>query len=119
MPKKLLKKGTPLYHGTRWVATTPKWWGIGKFPNKVGEDGGVSFTLDCDATPKVKNAQMILEYELLQDVEAIECDTKAQFYDILRSNGAAVCYTKQEQEVVIGLDYLPVYLQFSEEWMGF
>jgi hypothetical protein len=116
---KKLAKGTILYHGTRWQPSEPKWWGIGKFPNKVGEDGGVSFTLDCDATPKVKNAQVILEYELLMDIDAIDCKSKAEFYDILRSNNAAVCYTKKEEEVVISLDYLSTYLQFGTDWSGF
>lgn len=118
MKKLKLKKGTSLYHGTRYQNDQKQWWGIGKFPNKEGEDGGVSFTLDADATPKVKNANVILEYTLTRNVDAIECKSKGEFYQILKNDATSVCYTRHEQEVVIALAHLDHYLEFSEWWYG-
>jgi hypothetical protein len=119
---KKLEKGTSLYHGTRWQKGATKWWrdSSSPFPNKEGEDGGISFTLDPDATAKVKNANVILEYSLAKDVEARQCSSKGEFYKILQNDSLAVVYTEKEQEVVMTLQALPMYLdKFVTEWTGF
>jgi|SRR5580658_4954260 hypothetical protein len=118
---KELKKGTSLYHGTRWQTGSLEWWTNAEspFPNKVGEDGGISFTLDPDATPKVKNANMILEYTLAKDIAARECGSKGEFHAILQNDHLAVVYTKKEEEVVIHPDALGHYLEKQvDAWPG-
>ena len=105
---KKIAKDADLYHGTRWKEGDPQWWLTGDgFPDKVGEDGGISFTLDKDASPKIKNAQVILFYK------AIECAKKGDFYKTLQANPDKVCYTKAEEEVVIGIKYLKTYIKYD------
>ncbi len=94
----VLPSGTPLFHGTRWSGG-PKWWESG-LPNKQGEDGGISFALNPNATPKIKNAQYILEYKLRRDVRVTGCPSKGDFHAILSRNRQAVCYTPHETELV-------------------
>ena len=111
-----LDSGTYLYHGTRWREGTPKWWGAGKYPNKEGEDGGISFTLRPEATPKVKNADVILVYQLTKQIPLLMCPTKGDFYKQLRRGSA--CYTPTEQEVVFQLADLASHLRFVQDYPG-
>jgi hypothetical protein len=96
-----LAKGTSLFHGTRYEKGGPKWWegDDSPYPNRAGEDGGVSFTRDVDASPKTKNANVLLEYTLAWDLDAIHCASKGEFYKIFQNDSSAVCFTDHEQEV--------------------
>lgn len=107
----VLKKGTPLFHGTRWVKNTQKWW-ENSMPNKTGEDGGISFALDPNQTPKIRNAQIILEYRLKKDVTVTGCRSKGDFYEILSQDSQAVCYAVHETELVIHPSNLSKCIEF-------
>jgi hypothetical protein len=113
MPIKQLKRGTRLYHGTIWREGDLIWWGSGKYPNKQGEDGGVSFTLNKNSSSKTRNAGIIIEYSLKDDTCVIHCEHKSKFSSILRLIPEAICYTKSEEEVVIGVNYQSEYLQYE------
>jgi hypothetical protein len=106
-----LTKGTPLFHGTRWSTGNPKWWETST-PDKTGEDGGISFALDPAETPKIKNAQIILEYKLRKDIQVTGCPNKGAFHSILTKDNKAVCYTTKETEIVFHPNNLDSCVEF-------
>lgn len=113
-PSVTLSAGTTLYHGTRWRPGDVRWWeGSSPFPNQEGEDGGVSFTLHPDASPKTRNADVVLGYQLEWDVNAFHCSSKGEFYPLLKSNPENVCYASAEEEVVFSLEYVAEWLRFA------
>jgi hypothetical protein len=112
-----LPKGTRLYHGTRWHEGEKEWWKT-SFPGHEGEDGGISFTLDPKSTPKVKNAQIIIEYKLKQNTNVIYCKGKGDFKKILTGNPDSVCYTNAEREISIAPNKVATYLEYLDEYNG-
>lgn len=112
-----IKMATTVYHGTRGEL---KWWeGSEPFPNRDDEDGGVSFTLDVEASPKTKNASWILDYEFIKDVEAIECRGKHEFYNNFRHDERAVQYAEAEKEIKIASRNCVNVLRFVDAWKNF
>lgn len=104
-------KGTQLFHGTKG---DKQWWLEDPFPNKEGEDGGLSFTLDPNASPKTRNATMLLVYAFNEDVKAEVHDTKGSFRKSLQADSSAVCHTAAEAEVVMSRDAAEFFLDFVE-----
>jgi hypothetical protein len=113
-----LPSGTRLYHGTRWRKGEPKWW-KNDIPNREDkDDGGVAFTRDPSSTPKVRNAQIIIQYVLKQNVNVILCRTKGEFRAILLANPDAVVYAPAEQEVRFNIAYARRVLKYQSEYQG-
>jgi hypothetical protein len=109
----LVAKDTFLWHGARAEDGSERPWYASPdaFPNKIGEDGGTSFTLDYGATPKTRNAHIILQYKARHDFRALICASKGDFHHLLTS-GTAICYTRVEEEVVFAQGQAQVNLKF-------
>ncbi len=65
------------------------------------EDGGVSLTLNPEATPKGRPAKgrWKLTYVLLSTTNMYRCQDKSQFKSILDANPRSLCYTDREAEL--------------------
>lgn|GEM_PF-5739732 len=115
-----LATGTYLYHGTRWQEGDNEWWTVsGATPGlRDDEDGGVSFTLDPRSTPKVRNASVIIRYQLTQSVNARHCRNKSEFQDELHRNRELVCYATTEQEIKIKKGSLARLIQYVDDFEG-
>lgn len=103
-PMKIMSKNSVIYHGTKWEPSEPKWWRgtSNPYPNKVGEDGGISYSLDKYSSPKLRNAKVVVEYELTKDLPYIECSHKCEFRRVLNDNPTVLAvWTKHENELVI------------------
>lgn len=110
--QKNFPEGTSFFHGTRWASGNPRWWESGSpFPNKEGEDGGISFTSDPDASPKTKNANVLLEYKLLWELDATYCASKGDFYSLVQKGN--VCCTDAEKEIVFPASSVADWLEFA------
>jgi hypothetical protein len=112
-----LPRGTSLFHGTRWQEGEQEWWRTSTPGRKNDEDGGVSYTLVPETSPKVRNAHVILEYKLTRDVDVTVCKSKADFGRNLKSQDD-VCYTPAEQEVKIRVQDGSRLLTFSAAYDG-
>jgi outer membrane lipoprotein SlyB len=113
-----LPAGTSLYHGTRWKKGEPQWWKT-DIPNSIDkDDGGVAFTRDPSSTPKVRNASIIIQYVLKQNINVIRCKKKGEFRPLLMANSDAVVYAPAEQEVRFNLGYARQVLQYKDEFNG-
>lgn len=110
-----LEKGTIIYHGTRWKQGQEKWWKTG-FPNKEGEDGGISFCLDDSSSPKITNAEVLIQYKLIKDLSYLVCKSKAEFYNVFSKQPQTIaCWTKTENELAIRLVVQGAYLQYHTD----
>lgn len=108
--------GTSVYHGTQRREGEKEWWlGENPYPNKEGEDGGVSFTLNPNASPKTRKATVLLEYTVEWNIQAFHCERKGDFYDIFRENPEAICYTLAEEELVIPVNAVSTWLSRPKE----
>ena len=110
-----LVKGTVIYHGTRWREGQIKWWEKG-FPNKEGEDGGVSYSLDDRSSPKIRMAQVVIQYKLIKDLDYLVCNSKADFYPTFSNNPEILaCWTRVENELSMRLMVQGVYLKYHTD----
>jgi hypothetical protein len=112
-----LPRGTYLYHGTPWKKGDKQWWGKGQYPKNEGEDGGISYTLDPSATPKIrfKNCP-VLVYRTTGVVPLTACPSKSQFLAQFGQRAAA-CYTPTEREVSFRKATMPGYLEYVGYYM--
>lgn len=111
-----IPKGHLLFHGTRWQEGTQRWWET-SMPNRVDEDGGISFTLDPSSTPKVINAQIVIAFRATRLIKARVCKSKGEFYQLLNST-EDVCYARHEQEVKFRTSVTENYLRFDRAYRG-
>jgi len=113
-----LKAGTYLFHGTRWKSGQDKWW-LKSIPNSIDkDDGGVCFTRDPSSTPKVRNADIIIQYVLNRTVKVVICRQKGEFKAILEKDPNAVVYAPAEQEVRFNLPYAQSVLKYDTVYEG-
>ena len=105
-----IPKDTALFHGTK---SDTKWWETSNpYPNKDGEDGGVSFALDPDATSKIRTAEWVLCYKAKIDFIATKHASKSTFYSYLNAHKTECCYTTTETELVMKAAQCSTYLTF-------
>jgi hypothetical protein len=111
-----IPRGTRVYHGTPYRSS--EWWKTSAPGLKNDEDGGVSFTLVPSSTPKVRNHDVIVEYEFKRDAIASVCASKAAFHGILTSGSKQIGYTAAEQEIKIRMQDGSYYLAYRDEYDG-
>lgn len=109
----IIKKGSLVYHGTRWQQGQEKWW-VNDFPRvEDKDDGGICYCLDNKSSPKIKIAQVLITFEVIHDIRAKICKNKGQFQHALRDNDAA--WTHAENELRINLDRQHLYLKYKTD----
>lgn len=110
-----LERGRLIYHGTRWHDPQEKWWRrANNFPDRIGEDGGISYSLDLESSSKIRRAQVVITYRVTQDLDYVECRNKGEFFDKLKEGHNAV-WTEAENELVIKVNQQVRYLEFLRD----